>query len=42
MQEDEAKHKATALRAGGATLPAAVSKLMTLASRVMTFTAYRI
>jgi len=42
MKEDEAKHKATALKAGGAALPAAVSKLMTLASRIMTFTAYRI
>jgi len=42
MKEDEAKHKATALSAGGAVLPAAISKLMTLASRIMTFTAYRI
>jgi ubiquinone biosynthesis monooxygenase Coq7 len=42
MKEDEAKHKATALKAGGAALPAAISKLMTLASRIMTFTAYRI
>ena len=42
MKEDEAKHKATALNAGGAVLPAAISKLMTLASRIMTFTAYRI
>jgi ubiquinone biosynthesis monooxygenase Coq7 len=42
MSEDESRHKATALSAGGARLPKAVSKLMTLASRVMTYTAYRI
>jgi len=42
MKEDEARHKATALKAGGAELPTAVKKLMTLASRIMTYTAYRI
>ena len=42
MKEDESHHKATALTAGGAELPTAVKKLMTLASRVMTYTAYRI
>ncbi|HYQ72316.1 MAG TPA: 2-polyprenyl-3-methyl-6-methoxy-1,4-benzoquinone monooxygenase [Gammaproteobacteria bacterium] len=42
MREDEARHKATALAAGGSMLPTAVKKLMTLASRVMTYTAYRI
>jgi len=39
MKEDEGKHKATALKAGGAELPAAVKKLMALTSRIMTFTA---
>jgi len=42
MKTDEARHKATAITAGGAGLPNAVKKLMTLASRVMTSTAYRI
>jgi ubiquinone biosynthesis monooxygenase Coq7 len=42
MKEDEARHKATALSAGGTELPFVVRKLMTLASRVMTYTAYRI
>lgn len=42
MKTDEARHKTTALTAGGAELPTVVKKLMTLASRVMTFTAYRI
>ena len=42
MKEDESRHKATALKAGGAELPTTVKKLMTLASRVMTYTAYRI
>jgi len=42
MKEDESQHKVTALSAGGAELPGAVKKLMTLASRVMTYTAYRI
>jgi len=42
MKEDEARHKATALTAGAADLPKAVKTIMTLASRVMTYTAYRI
>jgi ubiquinone biosynthesis monooxygenase Coq7 len=42
MQTDEAKHKTTALQAGGRELPAAVKKLMGLTSRIMTRTAYRI
>jgi ubiquinone biosynthesis monooxygenase Coq7 len=42
MKTDEAKHRDTAQDAGGAALPEPVKKLMTLASRVMTTTAYRI
>jgi len=42
MKADEAKHKATALTAGGGVLPKPVRKLMTLASRVMTSITYRI
>jgi ubiquinone biosynthesis monooxygenase Coq7 len=42
MKEDEARHQTTALSAGGVELPTVVKKLMTLASRVMTVTAYRI
>lgn len=42
MKTDEARHQSTALNAGGVELPDPVKKLMTLASRVMTTTAYRI
>jgi len=42
MKTDEAKHRATAIRAGGSELPEPVRKMMTLMSRVMTKTAYRI
>jgi len=42
MKDDEGKHETTALNAGGAKLPELVRKLMSLTSRVMTFTAYRI
>ncbi|NNG13267.1 MAG: 2-polyprenyl-3-methyl-6-methoxy-1,4-benzoquinone monooxygenase [Halobacteria archaeon] len=42
MKADEAEHKATALRSGGAELPEPVKRLMTLLSRVMTITAYRV
>ena len=42
MKTDEAKHQSTALNAGGAELPKPVKQLMTLASRVMTRTAYHI
>ena len=42
MKSDEAKHKSSALNAGGAPLPEPVKKTMTLVSRVMTSTASRI
>ena len=42
MKTDEARHQSTAINAGGAELPDPVKKLMTLASRIMTATAYRI
>jgi ubiquinone biosynthesis monooxygenase Coq7 len=42
MKEDEAKHATTALEAGAAELPEPVKRLMRLASRVMTETAYYI
>ena len=42
MKEDEARHKASALRSGGSALPDPAKRIMTLMSRVMTFTAYRI
>ena len=42
MQDDEARHKHTALAAGGSELPRTVKKLMGLTSRIMTRTAYRI
>jgi len=42
MKIDEAEHQASALNAGGTALPAPVKKLMALASKVMTTTAYRI
>ena len=42
MKTDEARHKCSALSAGGATLPEPVKKMMMLASRVMTSTASRI
>jgi ubiquinone biosynthesis monooxygenase Coq7 len=42
MKVDEAQHRTTALNSGGSELPDTVKKLMTLASRVMTTTAYRI
>jgi ubiquinone biosynthesis monooxygenase Coq7 len=40
MKADEARHGEAALQAGGAELPGPVRRLMTLASRVMTKTAY--
>ncbi len=40
MKEDEAAHAEQAMEAGAETLPPAVKKLMTLASKVMTKTAY--
>ena len=42
MKVDEGEHRTSALEAGGTELPEPVKKLMTLASRVMTTTAYRI
>jgi ubiquinone biosynthesis monooxygenase Coq7 len=42
MKTDEAKHQATAVKAGGAELPAPVKKMMGLMSKIMTSTAYRI
>ena len=42
MREDEARHAANAAEAGAAELPGPVKSAMTLVSKVMTFTAYRI
>ncbi len=42
MKTDEAKHRDTAIKTGGTELPDTVKKAMTLMSRVMTTTAYRI
>ena len=42
MRDDEAKHRATALRMGGAELPAPAKLAMRLASKVMTTVAYRV
>ncbi len=40
MRDDEQRHAAAALRAGGAELPGPVRKAMTLTSKVMTGVAY--
>ena len=42
MKTDEAKHRDTATRSGGAELPEPAKKAMTLMSRIMTTTAFRI
>jgi ubiquinone biosynthesis monooxygenase Coq7 len=42
MREDEGRHATMAVESGGSELPQAVRRLMTLCSRVMTTTAYRI
>jgi 3-demethoxyubiquinol 3-hydroxylase len=42
MRDDEAKHRATALRMGGTELPAPAKLAMRLASKVMTTLAYRV
>jgi ubiquinone biosynthesis monooxygenase Coq7 len=42
MHQDEARHGAEAMAAGGVEFPAPVKNLMTLISRVMTETTYRI
>ena len=42
MREDEARHAVNAAEAGAAELPQPVKTAMTLVSKIMTFTAYRI
>jgi ubiquinone biosynthesis monooxygenase Coq7 len=42
MREDESRHAENAAAAGAAELPAPIRAAMTLVSKVMTFTAYRI
>ncbi len=42
MKEDEGHHATAALHAGGVELPTPIKKLMTLTSRIMTRTAYRL
>ncbi len=42
MRADEARHGVNALKAGGAAFPAGVKQAMTVVSRLMTETAYRI
>ncbi len=42
MKDDELHHATTALEAGGAKLPAPVKTMMSIVSKVMTHTAYRI
>src|SRR5690625_543830 len=42
MREDELKHATTAEQAGGATLPLPIKVSMTLMSKVMTFSTYRL
>ena len=42
MQTDEAKHQAAAIKAGGVELPVPVKKMMSLMSKIMTTTTYRI
>jgi ubiquinone biosynthesis monooxygenase Coq7 len=42
MKQDEAKHATTALEHGGAALPLPVRMAMKFASRIMTYTAYRL
>jgi ubiquinone biosynthesis monooxygenase Coq7 len=42
MKTDEAKHQATAVKAGGIDLPKPAKKMMTLMSKIMTTAAYRI
>lgn len=42
MKEDEGHHATTALHAGGAELPTPIKKLMTLTSKVMTKTTFRL
>lgn len=42
MREDELKHAVNAAQAGAAELPRPIKSAMTLVSKIMTFTAYRI
>lgn len=42
MKQDEMRHATNAHKAGAAKLPTAIQKAMTLVSKVMTFSAYRI
>ena len=42
MLEDEARHADAALAAGGMDFPAPVKVMMTLVSKVMTFSSYRL
>lgn len=42
MRDDEAEHRDTAHQAGAADLPGAVRRMMRIASRIMTRTAYRL
>lgn len=42
MRDDEARHAALAKRAGAASLPAAIKKLMSAVAKVMTTTAYKV
>ena len=42
MQTDEARHQATAIKAGGVELPTPVKKMMSVMSKIMTTATYRI
>lgn len=42
MQTDEARHQATAVKAGGVELPTPVRKMMSVMSKIMTTATYRI
>jgi ubiquinone biosynthesis monooxygenase Coq7 len=42
MRDDELHHATTAMEAGGAELPTVIKSLMTLTSKIMTKTAYRL
>ena len=42
MQEDESRHKQQAIDAGGADFPVAVKKIMSVSSKLMTKSSYRI
>jgi len=42
MRTDEARHQATAIKAGGVELPTPVKKMMTVMSKIMTTATYRV